>query len=235
MKRTTCLAWIGTGMLLVGCGRAPHPSQSEELVLQSYPGGDQAEELAGKLSSMLKMGESRVGTASATSDGQVLVLAPRSVQAGLAEAIEAQQRDRGSERPREIVTTYWLVTAKPAVGEGSRGERLGVIQAVLDEVAAADGPQDFRLLERVELGQADGAWAQTISPKARIEQKASVSQGRIILWVRSREGQASPQERSLETTLNLEDGQFVVVGQASFSAEGTTLYTIVRARTLASS
>ncbi len=234
MKRVTCLACIGAGMLLVGCGRAPRPSQSEELILQSYPGGDQAQELAGKLGSMLRMGESTIGTASATADGQVLVLAPRSVQDGLAEAILARGRE-SSGGVREIVTTYWLVTAKPAVGEGSHGERLGVIQAVLDEVAAADGPQRFRLLERVELSQADGAWAQTISPKARIEQKASVSQGRIILWVRSREGQASPQERSLETTLNLEDGQFVVVGQASFSAEGTTLYTIVRARALTSS
>jgi len=235
MKRTACLAWIGAGMLLVGCGRAPRPSQGEEMVLQSYSGGDQAEELAGKLSSMLRMGENRIGTASATSDGQVLVLAPRSVQAGLAQAIEAAQRDRGSDRPREIVTTYWLVTGNPAATGAKRDERLDAVRPALDQVEGADGPQDFRLFERIELRQANGARADTVSPKARIEQRASVSEGRIILWVRSRGGQPGPLDRSLETTLNLEDGQLVVVGQASFSEEGATLYTIVRARVLASS
>jgi len=212
MSRLAGLGLLAALSLAVGCGAAQSKGDAgdKDLVLRAYPARGQAEQLARAIGPLLILGEQRVGSARVGPDGQLLILAPRSVQEGVAQLIEAQSSSGEPGSPSSVVTTYWFLAARAGGPEVERAGLLHEIGPVLDEIDSAQGPQDYRLIERLELRQTEGFPSEAVSPKVRIEQEVeSVSGGRITARVRAHLTNAD----RVETVVNLRAGQYLVLGQ----------------------
>jgi len=205
------------------------------MVLRSYAAPGRAQELAQALNQLMDFGDSAndVGRARVAPGDQVLVLAPASVHEGLAEVIAARLEGQGQIHPTEIAMSYWFVAARPIQGEPRYGKGLDEVRSVLQDLVVVEGSQEFTLYEHIDLRQASGFRTDTESPRARILQTASVSGPSVIVDLTA---QLSGSRNRVHTVLNLEDGQFLVLGQSSLDArdldrsfKDVTLYTIVRA------
>lgn len=243
MKKTSLgfVLVLGLGTMM-GCDRVPEGNAGDEaLVLRSYAAPGRAREIADVLNGLMRFAEGdtqrRVGNARVAPGDQVLVLAPDSVHQGLAEVIAAQLNKQAQVTPAEITVTYWFVAARPVQGELRLGARLEELRSVLEDLAEAEGAQDFSLYERIDLRQASGNRTSMKSPKVLIYQNASVSGDSVVLSVDAQLGGGDRGNR-IDTLLNLQDGQYLVLGQSSLGArrageslpDDTTLYTIVRAQ-----
>lgn len=240
MRSTSLGLALLMGFAMVGCERAPDVRPGPEpLVLRSYAAPGRAQELADILNKLMVLYEGdnqrRVGNARVAPGEQVLVLAPASVQEGLAEVIAAQLEGSAEVPPAQIAMSYWFVAARPVQGEPQYGSRLEEVRPVLEDLAEVDGAQEFSLYERIDLRQASGLRTRTESPKATIHQNASLSGRSVVVTLTA---ELSRGGNRVVTGLNLENGQFLVLGQASLdtqqpglsSLEGSTLYIIVRAQ-----
>jgi hypothetical protein len=240
MRSTSIGLALLVGFAMAGCDRAPDESPGNEaLVLRSYAAPGRAQELADVLNQLMVLGvdDSRrtIGKARVAPGDQVLVLAPDSVHEGLAEVIQAQLEGKAEAPPAQIAMSYWFVAARPVQDEPRYGSRLEEVRPVLEDLAEVDGAQEFSLYERIDLRQASGLRTRAESPKATIHQNASLSGRSVVVTLTA---ELSRGGNRLVTGLNLESGQFLVLGQASLdtqqpglsSLEGSTLYIIVRAQ-----
>ena len=150
-------ALLAAGSLLTACDRsssAPSAREDDPMLLRQYPAPpDRSEAVANALNDVLAGSEKEpgVGRASSRVAGQVVVLAPASMQTSIAKTIESLVgNEPASGTPNAAVRVhYWFVDAVP--GEGTDDAGLTDIDAALSALEASLGPVHFRLVDRVSL------------------------------------------------------------------------------------
>jgi hypothetical protein len=243
MKPTLLRSLLPPALLSVGLAAAcalPAATASDapepvELRTYSIPPGYESQApsmLRSALGTDVGGGRVSVGPA-----GKVLVLASPAVQRGVEKFFaELQAAGPPPAAPQPVHVTYWFVLGVPdpaldgfAVTDGSR---LAEIEAALGQIAQSQGPQRFKLLERVQLSSAGDEWAQAGGNQAMVQQRAT-RHGDIVLS----DIQVTLQNHRLQTQVKLEPEQIVVLAQtgvgkwaqtSDFPAEN--LYYIVTSR-----
>ena len=225
MVRIRSIGVLAALTLTLACGGSGSEGGAgqEELVLRSYAAPGQAQKLADVLNELMVFGSGdnrrRVGNARVAPGDQVLVLAPTSVLRGLAEVIEAQLDGRAEAPPTQIATTYWFVAGRSVKGDGERPGELDEIRAALDEIDRVQGPQEYRLIERMELRQAEGFRSQAHGSRGEVRQKvASASGGHVMAEIGITFG-GRPQKARIDSVLNLRTDQFLVLSQVALDRD----------------
>ena len=202
---------------------------TNDMVLEAYtvPPG-----YSGLMSSALTramfVGKEAVGRVIETPDGQIIVVAPESVQQGVERLIDQLNAAKPALRtPTNIRIDYWLV-------HGHRADALTteypapVLAETLDAVQQAEGPMRFELYAHKVLTSLDEEDAKLSSDGLFIRQVASWSGtgGAITAEV----GIEAAGGSGVNTELRLAPGQVVVLGEVSDIAGDQgfdTLYYIV--------
>jgi hypothetical protein len=224
-------------MLFSGCGRndgGPAAEADKQLRVYDVPPG-YAEQVKVVLQQAFYPGEkaSPIARATVGPDGTVVVLAPAGVHEGVAALVKNLANAPISASPT-IEMKYWLVMGQS--GSGAIPPELQAIAPALEAVSKAQGGLVFEPLEALSLRSLSDESADISGRSVRIRQEASASGKALIarLDIRPTEGS------SLNTRVQLEAGQTLVLGESAFefprggaaNAGPRTLYYLVRATVL---
>lgn len=185
---------------------------SNEMVLQSYsvPPG-YAGLMSSALTRALFVGDSAVGRVIETPDGQIIVVAPESVQAGVERLIDQLN---SNEPPLRTTTNiridYWLVHGTRAEAPSSEYPAPALAET-LAAVQRAEGPMHFELYAHKVLTSMDEERARISSQGLFIEQEASwnAATGTITAEVSIDTKGGS----GISTDIRLASNQVVVLGE----------------------
>lgn len=200
---------------LTSCGgREPGGEpNADELVLRGYAAPGASKELTEALRRLLSIGDRRVGEVREGPGEQVLLLAPRSVHEGFESVIRTAAEAGSAADPPSVMVTYWFIAARPVSGgERGPGTGLGEVQPALEGIESVEGPQEFRLIDRMQVRQLpDGGSSRAHSARFDLSQRIAVSGGDVVATIRT---VADPRgDYRMETVLKLRSGQVVVLGQ----------------------
>jgi len=241
--RRTIRAWGWTVVVLAasalgGCG-VTLPEEEEPTLLRTYqvPVGQQ-EELRRMLQNSLEFGGNALGRVEAGPGGTLLVVAPQSIHRGIAEVLDG---DFPAPTPAVPVTIdYWLMLGRPLEGGTGgtftleSGRPAPQLDAVMREIAAAQGPTEFALLEQVRLTALVQESAEATGAAVQIEQTVTRAGEALVAYIQI--GGVGSQNR-LRTRIALERDQFAVLGQVGYvpsygdprARDARTLYYVIRA------
>jgi hypothetical protein len=156
----------------------------QNLVLKSYavPAGS-AQRMRTVLRELLWFGSDGkdsnkyVGRADVGPDGQLLVLAPETVHAGVATLVAAVEKNPVKE-PESLTLTYWAVVGTP--GEGAeRPAALKDVAPALDELEKSEGPMAFSLLEKLVVTSMSGEHGDLMGRDVNVRQYATLADGQL--------------------------------------------------------
>jgi hypothetical protein len=210
-----------------GAAASDHP---EPLVLRTYkvPQGLESD-VRSMLYTVLGGSESPAGRVTTGPGGTLVVVAPEALHQGIEGLIGEIGGLDSPAKPVPVKLTYWLVIGRPG-GDGS-GLAGTEIAPVLAEIVNSQGPMRFELLERLELTSTGEERAGMTGATARIQQRASVIQDRVVADVEI----ATSGVGVIETRVQLQPRQFLVLGQAGYrdstsrdplQVDGTLFYVI---------
>jgi len=236
MRRSTATVLVfilATAAALGGCVGGDRPAgDPDEVVIRSYdvPEGIDAIRVSNYIERSLGPDENSRGTARVYPDGRLVVTAPASLQAGIADLIADMARSGPATPktpPAAIAVRYWVILARPSGSETRMADSLrddATAKAAIDEIVAAQGPMEFALLERLRLGAVEGQEAQIRGRRVEVGQRAIAAAGdgslaEINLGVFGSRGR----QNTLRTWARLDPGKIVVLGQAAFNPEGSDL------------
>jgi len=208
-----------------------------EMVLQVYDvpqgaAGDLRQALARVLDNAPKDShELPTGRVTVTPDGRLIVLAPEKVQAGVRAVVDQVAR-RPAVAPPRVDMNYWFVLGKPAPAgeEAELSPELAEIKPALDELVRTQGPMQFRKMEHLRMSTIAGESGRVDSGEVSVRHDVSTTSGVVLARVSLRAG-----PRTLDTTVQLEPEQLVVLGQGGWKddrakdAEEQTLFYVMRA------
>jgi len=198
---------------------AEQPADPGRPVLASYPLpvglGDR---VVGLLRDLLAEGEHPIGRVALAPGDRVIVVAPESIQEGIAATMKSLGDAQEPSPPATIQLHYWLVLGRPAA-QAAGLERLGEGAPAMDAIMRSQGPLDLRLVDEVRLASMEGEWAEVAGRRAHIEQRVVRVGDRVIADLNV--GAVG----SLRTRVQLEPGKFVVLGQVGYDEhEAATAY-----------
>ena len=187
---------------------------TNEMVLESYrvPAG-YAGLMSSALTRALFVGDNAVGRVISTPDGQLIVVAPESVQAGVARLIEQLNAAQPPLRTAtNIRIDYWLVYGT-RVGTPTTEYPAPVLAETLAAVQQAEGPMEFELYAHKVLTSMDEEKARISSQGLFIEQEASWNPlGGAITAEVSIDAKGGS---GLSTEIRLSPEQVVVLGEVA--------------------
>ena len=175
------------------------------------------------LQDALGSGDARIGRVTEGPGGTLLVVAPHRIQEGIQQIL-----DMGFEVPppsSPITLTYWFLVGRPvepaqaslfSVAGGADVRRL---ETVLTQIATAQGPTEFALLEEVQLTSMSQSRAEARSPIARVEQTAARVGDQVVV-----DFNLVFERNIFWSRVSLEAGQFLVLGQAGFGGEAADAF-----------
>ena len=226
---------------LAGCAspQAPAPEGDAEPVLELvtyslHP--SQSATVQGVLSRLFRSQSEAVGKYSEAPGGRIAVLAPASVQAGVAELIEQVGQTEAVETgPANVRFSYFLVGGESATQSGPVSADLTPLADTLGAIEGWDGPQRFWLAGHSTLTSLDGERAQSSSARLGLSQVATIdpTSGHIVADIElSVTGDASSGP-AMETRVQLKPGQTLILSTLDGGAkQPDNLYVIVRADVL---
>jgi hypothetical protein len=191
--------------------QAPEAGEPQ-VVLRSYevPEG-QGQQVNAILSSVFRGVKDKVAARAAlTPDGQLVVVAPEGIHQGL-QGLLGKMKGRAPIAPASVEITYWLVVGRPSA-TAANDPRTKEVSAALDAVAAAQGPMEFALLEKLQVRTLSDARGHTTGRHARVHQIASVNDGKVVADLDC----ATSNDSRFETRVAIEPGKLLVLGQAGF-------------------
>ena len=228
------LAIVGSVTLLVGGmltgvvmwdGGAEGIAEQAELRTYRVP-PDYQDDLRVMLDSAMRVGDTRLGRVTSGPGGTLLVVAPRRLQAGVQEILDAGIDVSPFATPVRL--TYWLVVGRSVdAGEGDasfsvRGSlELSQLEPVLSQIAGVQGPIEFALLEEIQVTSMSQDRGQAWGKFARVEQTATRTGEQVVAFVSISLPATS---NMFESQVMLEPGQFLVVGQAGFGGDPTVAF-----------
>jgi hypothetical protein len=199
-----------------------------ELRTYRLPNG-YAERVVGTLNRAFERGQEAVDVARATAGpgGTVVVVAPRTVLAGVDQLV-ADVASVPADTPRNVQLEYWLVRGEP--GALDVPPELRAVAPVLEAVAEADGPQRFSLVATRRLTSLDGDSAEISDDVLhKLRQVASVEPGAAAIvadvTIEVRRG------AEIRSRLVVAPGKTVVLAQAggpTADEAPSSLYALVR-------
>ena len=217
-------------LLCVGCMRPPCPGCPPEsaaagaagavdptqvLRVYSVPGG-RAEDLRGVVSGLLRRKERPLGKASVGPAGQLIVVAPETIHAGVAELVAHAATLPPARAPRTLTMRYWLVAAQPGAAEGELDPALALVRPAIAELEAAQGPLRLRLLETLQMRSLLGQRGTLQGRLAELTQEASEHEGRLVADL---DVHCKASTR-LRTRIRIEPGQLLVLAQTGYREPG---------------
>lgn len=217
MRKT--LRWLAAAALalaLSGCDR--DQDGREELVSYSVP-PERVEAVVEALSRVLA-GTPPAGRASAGVAGEVIVLAPRHLQASIRQTIEKQlagmEADTSAPEPMEF--RLWVVQA--TAGEGS-SDVPGLLEEVMAEYSRQQGPHRYRLIDQAAIALVSSVERRSVALSTRrglgVRADALPSGGmhrlRVDLFPDGRSGDSLLDLSGIEADLLLRSGEFVVISR----------------------
>lgn len=236
MRRWTALIPVlAAALALPGClgGGDNPPSNPDELVIRSYdvPEGVEGRTLLDMVNGLLGPRESSLGSARLYPypDGRLVVTAPASLQAGIADLIAEMKAGprKAKEPPAALAIRYWVLLARPTAGQPSVAANLQddpTVKTAIDEIVAAQGPMEFALLEGLRLGVVEGQEALIRGRRVSVDQKVTrTTEGGSLAEIEIGISGAQGRPNSLRTWARLDPGKIVVLGQAAFNPSGVTL------------
>ncbi len=218
-------------ILGAGCERAAAPAgvgDAAPLELRSYalPEGAQQEAVA-IVRQLLDRGKDapRLGSAVAGPGGQLMVTAPASFQAGVADFVE-HLRTSPPSPPPTISLEYWLVFGRPLGAGADPGKATDLaafdpaLMPALKAIAKANGPMQLAPGPRVKIAAISGDWASAEDRGWQIKQRATVAQGALLAEVRIQPESAA----QLETRVQFKPDQLVVLGYAGVRGKAAEVF-----------
>ncbi len=218
------------GSMLVGCDLGPRPIPMESFVvdrvepaeMRSYQVPQEYQnDLRDMLQDALGRGDDRVGRVTEGPGGTLLVVAPERIQAGFQQILDAGFEASPASSP--ITLTYWLLVGRPVtVSAGApsysvAGTRdLQQLEPVLTQLATAQGPTEFTLLEVIELTATSQSSAGAQGRFTQVEQTATRTGSQVVanVDISIRTG------NRFRSQVTLDVGQFLVLGQAGLRSSG---------------
>jgi len=177
-------------------------------------------ELASQLRYVLQGSEeSAVGRVIGGTGNNLIVVAPPGIHDGVKALLRDLEEMGPASPPTQARLTYWVVSGRPTGAGGTAGRPfvttgpagLDQIEPALAGIAEAQGPTEFRLLERLEILSTGHDWAQAYGQVVRVRQRATVSGESVVADVEVNLGGAS---LGVETEVVIRPGQYLVLGQA---------------------
>ncbi len=187
---------------------------TNDMVLQSYSVPDgYAGIMASALTRALFVGGDAVGRVIETPDGQIIVVAPESVQTGVERLIDQLNDSKPPLRtPTNIRMDYWLVYGH-RVEAPTTEVPAPALADTLAAVQQAEGPMSFELHAHKVLTSLDEEEARISSQGLFIEQEASWnSAGGTITAEVSIDAKGGT---GMRTDIRLKPGQVVVLGEVA--------------------
>ena len=220
----TVLLVAGVGILVASAGLlvllwagSGQDGTEEPVVLRTYHvPPDYQDDLRGMLDTALRLGDTRLGRVTHGPGGTLLVVAPPRLQNGVQQILDA-----GFEVPpvaRPVTLTYWLLvgraveasqSAEPFSVIGTR--RVSELEPVLRQIATAQGPTEFALLEEIQLTSMSQVHAEASGRVVRVEQTVVRTGEQVVTDVYI---ELQLTGNTFQSRVMLEAGQFLVVGQA---------------------
>ena len=227
------LAMVGVGMLLAGAtlvslfvwrGVGQDGTEAPaELRTYQVP-ADYQDDLRDMLRSALGTGDTRLGRVTNGPGGTLLVVAPPRLQRGVQQILDA-----GFEVPpvaSPVTLSYWFLVGRPAESSGATtpfsviGRRAPPqLEPVLAQIAAAQGPTEFWLLEEVQLTSMPQNRAVTSSRFVQVAQRATRTGEEVVADIEISFG-----TYHLESRVSLWAGQLLVLGQSGFDGRVNALF-----------
>ncbi len=222
-------------MLTPGCSRAKQSASLEPpLALRSYQvAPEQGPELSSIINHVLSRGDDTppAGRAQLGPNGLLVVAAPEKLLDQVNRLV-AEVGKQAPQAPPMVTLTYWALVGHSAETT-SKPERLDELEDVLDAIASADGPTEFRLLEKLRVSSLSGERVSVDGSQLRIRrQEASLQDGRVIADL---DLQKLSGTGGLATRVSLPPSKILVLGEMGFSERiaqrptGDSLYLIIRA------
>jgi hypothetical protein len=233
------LALITAIALTAGCrpeAAAPAAAVEAPLELRTYvvPEGAQ-EEAVSILHTLLGRGKDapRLGSVSAGPGHQVMVTAPATFHAGVADLVERLKKDPPAPPPT-VEMEYWMLLGRPAEGPEDPAAFEPALQPVVKALQAAHGPMELVLAGRVKVASLAGRYAESVGETLRLRQRASPHRGGLLTSLKL----APTGGTELETEVMLPPDKVVVLGYAGMGgrkvqtafpgAETATAFYVVR-------
>ncbi|MCA9561634.1 MAG: hypothetical protein H6704_03505 [Myxococcales bacterium] len=233
------LALITTLALAAGCrpeATAPASGAEAPLELRTYvvPEGAQ-EEAVSIVHELLGRGKDapRLGSVAAGPGHQVLVTAPASFHAGVADLVERLKKEPPAPPPT-VAMEYWMLLGRPAEAPTDPAGFEPALRPVVKALQAAHGPMALALSGRVQVASLAGRHAESVGDTLQVQQRAVPHRGGLLTTLRL----APAGGTELRTEVMLPPDKVVVLGyagmggrkvQAAFpDAETATAFYVVR-------
>lgn len=237
-KTVLLIATVGilAASTLVGCGlwmfREPPPMMgmagaagtTEPVELRTYEVPSAIRnDLSDMLRSALGSGDSRLGRVTDGPGGTVIVVAPPLIQAGIEQLLNADFEASPVASP--IKLTYWLLVGRPAESGATPFSVVGrsglsQLEPVLAEIATAQGPTEFSLLEHIQLTSMSQDLGQASGRVGQVRQTATRAGDQIVADVTISLNNGN----MFRSRVMLETGQFLVLGQAGFAGDWVEVF-----------
>ena len=217
MTHSYTLAIALCAALLSGCTERAAQQQSAELskgtpelLLKTYDvPARQVQQIHAVLSNTFAgLGDHMPARVQGSPDGQLLVIGSAGIHRGVEELVAKMAESKPMPPPPTVEIEYWFVTGQPAK-ETAIGLELQQIAAALEAVASAQGAMRFDKLESARLSTLSDERGETSGKHTSIDQRASVSVGKIIADIKLHTIAGA----RLETRLSLSPDKLIVLGE----------------------
>ncbi len=189
-------------LLLAGCVNSASPPPDPKVELRTYAvDGGIAHEAVSLLNAVLDTERVRLGP-----DGRIVVIAEVSIHEGIEELL-VQFADGAPPSPR-VRMQYWLVMGEPA-DETQLSAAVESLRPVLEEVAAAQTPMRFSLVERVSVRAESGEYVEAEGLRVELWQTASVRGDAVVADLNIQPAGGA----KVQTRVQLRAGQTLVLGE----------------------
>lgn len=219
-RTTTAGLALAAAVTFTSCG-APAVPPDADPVLRSYDVPTAArDELRDMLVATLERGQ--LGHVGNGPGSTLLVVAPPHVQASIEAVLRAEPA--APPEPSQVTLTYRLIVGKPTAAPATGrpftlvGPPRRELEPILTEIATADGPTTFALLEEIRLTSVGQGRATAVGRGTLVTQEVISVGDRIVADVSLR------QPGHMESRVALTPDQFLVVGQSGYAGDRESLF-----------
>lgn len=182
-----------------------------------------------------------LGTVISTGSGQLLVVAPKEFQKGMAEFIQqlSQSSASNSVAQHNIRQEFWILVGTN--GQVANNKNIpSEIEPVVNIIKQESGNNMLALLEKLSVTSLRGEWIASEGKNVRMEGRAEHQGERIFVTA-----QIQALDNKLDSEIMVKDGEFLVLGESnakglgkeereallgsSASDENVRLYVVIRA------